>query len=99
MRNIPYRLLCTATAAPNDYIELGTSSEALGELGYMDMLGRFFINDERTSRPRRPGRWNIARDEQTGVVRTTGWRFKGHAETAFWRWVASWARAMRRPSD
>lgn len=31
MRLLPYRLLCTATAAPNDYIELGTSSEALGE--------------------------------------------------------------------
>ncbi len=30
LRTIPYRLLCTATAAPNDYIELGTSSEALG---------------------------------------------------------------------
>ena len=33
MRRLPYRLLCTATAAPNDYIELGTSSEALGEMG------------------------------------------------------------------
>ena len=32
MKKYPYRLLCTATAAPNDYIELGTSSEALGEL-------------------------------------------------------------------
>jgi hypothetical protein len=29
MRTIRYRLLCTATAAPNDYYELGTSSEAL----------------------------------------------------------------------
>ena len=27
------------------YIELGTSSEALGHLGYMDMLNRFFKND------------------------------------------------------
>lgn len=40
MRLLPYRLLCTATAAPNDYIELGTSSEALGELGHVDMLTR-----------------------------------------------------------
>ena len=39
MRKIPYRLLATATAAPNDFIELGTSSEALGYLGYIDMLG------------------------------------------------------------
>ena len=35
MRKRPYRLLCTATAAPNDYIELGTSSEALGEMGFI----------------------------------------------------------------
>ena len=49
MRKMPYRLLCTATAAPNDYIELGTSSEALGELGYMDMLQRFFKNDQNNS--------------------------------------------------
>ena len=27
------------------------------------------------------------------------WRFKGHAEGPFWRWVCSWARAIRRPSD
>ena len=46
MRRVRYRLLCTATAAPNDYIELGTSSEALGELGYMDMLSRFFKNEQ-----------------------------------------------------
>ena len=44
MKHIPYRLLCTATAAPNDYTELGTSSEALGYLGFMDMLNRFFKN-------------------------------------------------------
>ncbi len=87
MRKHRYRLLCTATAAPNDYTELGTSSEALGYLGYMDMLGRFFVNDQRSA----------------GIGRYHGkqaaFRFKGHAETGFWRWVSSWARAMRRPSD
>ena len=56
MRRMPYRLLCTATAAPNDYIELGTSSEALGELGYTDMLTRFFKNDEVVASSRCPTR-------------------------------------------
>jgi len=37
LRTHRYRLFGTATAAPNDYIELGTSSEALGYLGHMDM--------------------------------------------------------------
>jgi DNA modification methylase len=30
---------------------------------------------------------------------TQKWRLKGHAHQPFWRWVASWATAMRRPSD
>jgi hypothetical protein len=96
MRKLPYRLLCTATAAPNDYIELGTSSEALGELGYMDMLNRFFKNDQNVSKPmiyRNRGKdFSIANEGAK-------WRFKGHAEIPFWRWVCSWARALRRPSD
>lgn len=87
MRKIEYRLLATATAAPNDYIELGTSSEALGYLGHMDMLNRFFKNDLN----------NSATGRMRGEV--IKWRFKGHAEVPFWRWVCSWARALRRPSD
>ena len=90
LRPVPYRLLDTATAAPNDYVELGTSSEALGYLGYMDMLTRFFTNKEKTSAGR-GGRWRPGPGEQ--------WRFKGHAEVPFWRWVSSWARAARMPSD
>lgn len=90
MRTVPYRLLCTATAAPNDYTELGTSSEALGHLGHMDMLSRFFTNRERSSSAI-GGRWRPRGADQ--------WRLKGHAELPFWQWVASWARAIRRPSD
>jgi hypothetical protein len=96
MRTLPYRLLCTATAAPNDYVELGTSSEALGELGHMDMLGRFFKNDQNTIKPM------VYRHKGKNFERLSDrakWRFRGHAETPFWRWVCSWARAVRRPSD
>lgn len=28
-----------------------------------------------------------------------GWRLKGHAEDAFYRWLASWSMAVRKPSD
>lgn len=96
MRTRPYRLLCTATAAPNDYIELGTSSEALGQLGHMDMLMRFFKNDQNTIKPMRQ---RHARMVGAEVGDAGKWRFKGHAEIPFWRWVCSWARALRRPSD
>ncbi|HNP15220.1 MAG TPA: hypothetical protein PKI99_01990 [Terrimesophilobacter sp.] len=84
MKKVEYRLLCTATAAPNDYIELGTSAEALGHMGHMDMLGMFFKNDEDSIHPAFAG---------------SKWRFKRHAERDFWRWVCSWARACRKPSD
>ena len=87
MRKVKYRLLATATAAPNDYVELGTSSEALGYLGHMDMLAKFFKNDQN----------NCATKRMYGEA--PKWRFKGHAETPFWRWVTSWARACRKPSD
>lgn len=97
MRRMEYRLLCTATAAPNDYIELGTSSEALGELGHMDMLMRFFKNDQHTIKPMRYTGFGTPREYKPD--HTDKWRFKGHAELAFWRWVCSWARAIRRPSD
>lgn len=95
LRTLPYRLLCTATAAPNDYIELGTSSEALGELGYMDVLNRFFRNQGNTSDTKGAYKGFAAPRE----YRQPQWRFKGHAEEPFWRWVSSWARALRRPSD
>lgn len=91
MRQMSYRLLCTATAAPNDFIELGTSSEALGYIGHMDMLNRFFRNDQNTS--------DVDRKWANCGGGAPKWRFKGHAEQHFWRWVCSWARAVRRPSD
>ena len=85
MRKMPYRLLCTATAAPNDFIELGTSSEAIGEIGHQDMLSRFFKRDQAFCRIHKIG--------------GQGWILRGHARRDFWRWVCSWARALRMPSD
>lgn len=84
VKPISYRLLATATAAPNDFHELGTSSEALGRLGFRDMITTFF------------------KMEQSGGGHAWGrtkYRLRGHAERPFWRWVVSWARACRKPSD
>lgn len=106
-----YRLLCTATAAPNDYVELGTCSEALGELSYSDMLRRFFVQlddkgQKRESRLQDEAERIIEADPNYykklayRVSQTIGqWRLKHHAATAFWRWVASWSRVCRKPSD
>jgi hypothetical protein len=96
MRKMPFRLLCTATAAPNDYIELGTSSEAIGDLGFVDMLGRFFKNNQNTIRP---SVYRHRGQDFSALEEGAKWRFRGHAEKEFWRWICSWARACRNPSD
>jgi len=111
MSKMKYRLLCTATAAPNDYVELGTSSEALGELSHSEMLRRFFRQLDDKGQKREQGlqddaeAWidadpNYFRKLSYRVSQTIGqWRLKHHAVEYFWRWIASWSRACRLPSD
>lgn len=41
----PYRLACTATPAPNDYMELGNHAEFLGVVTRTEMLSTFFVHD------------------------------------------------------
>ena len=86
VKKIPYRFLSTATPAPNDFIELGTSSEALGYMGYMDMLTKFFKNNQ---------------NSVDSNNRNVGEKFylKPHAENDFFRWVNSWSVMAKMPSD
>jgi hypothetical protein len=74
----PYRLACTATPAPNDFVELGNHAEFLGVMTRTEMLSMFFVHDGGT---------------------TQDWRLKGHARWDFWRWLASWAAAIKSPAD
>lgn len=85
IKKIPYRFLSTATPSPNDFIELGTSSEALGYMGYMDMLGKFFKNNQ----------------NDTGGRNNIGNKFylKPHAEQDFFSWVNQWSIMAKMPSD
>ncbi len=55
-RDVPYRLACTATPAPNDFMELGNHSEFLGVMNRAEMLATYFINDgEQTAQWRLKG--------------------------------------------
>ena len=74
IKKLPYRFLSTATPSPNDFIELGTSSEALGYMGYIDMLGKFFKNNNNSIDPKHAGE---------------KWYLKPHAEKDFFRWVTN----------
>lgn len=73
-----FRLACSATPAPNDYMELGNHAEFLGALTRTEMLATFFVHDGGD---------------------TSQWRLKGHAQSDFWRWLTSWAVALRSPAD
>lgn len=86
VKKISYRFLSTATPSPNDFIELGTSSEALGYMGYMDMLGKFFKNNQ---------------NSVDSNNRNIGEKFylKPHAERDFFAWVNQWAIMVKMPSD
>ena len=86
IRTVKYRFLSTATPSPNDFIELGNSSEALGYMGYMDMLTKFFKTNQNSS------------DSNN---RNIGEKFylKPHAEKDFFAWVNQWSIMVKRPSD
>ena len=86
VKKIPFRFLSTATPSPNDFIELGTSSEVLGYMGYMDMLSKFFKNNQ---------------NSVDSGNRNIGEKFylKPHAEKDFFSWVNQWAIMVKMPSD
>jgi hypothetical protein len=44
-QGIPYRLSCTATPSPNDFVELGNQCEFLGIMSQQEMLATYFVND------------------------------------------------------
>ncbi len=77
-KQIPYRLACTATPAPNDLIELTNHAEFLEIMSGKEIIALFFTTDGNT---------------------THSWRLKGHAKGDFWRWMALWSVAVRKPSD
>ncbi len=86
IKKIPYRFLSTATPSPNDFIELGTSSEALGYMGYIDMLTKFFKNNQ---------------NSVDSNNRNIGEKYylKPHAEIDFFAWVNQWSIMVKMPSD
>ena len=86
IKKVKYRFLSTATPSPNDFIELGNSSEALGYMGYMDMLGKFFKSNQNSI---------------DSTNRNIGEKFylKPHAERDFFAWINQWAMMIKKPSD
>lgn len=86
LRKVKYRFLTTATPSPNDFIELWTSSEALGYMWYMDMLTKFFKSTANSIDSNNRNIWEK-------------FYLKPHAENSFFQWVNSWSIMVKKPSD
>lgn len=95
-QQVPYRLCCTATPAPNDYIELGNHAEFLGICKRSEMLAMFFINANKEHTFFVNGKAYRRKGSNKGGQE---WRLKHHAEQPFFKWLASWSIAMTKPSD
>ena len=80
----PYKLCCTATPAPNDFMELGNHAQFLGIMSWAEMAATFFVRDQKHA---------------AGTHQSSAWRLKGHAEDGFWEWLSSWGLFCRKPSD
>lgn len=78
-----YRLCCTATPSPNDIAELANHAEFLGLM----------------TRPEFLATWFIRIDQGMRTTEHHGWRMKRHAVDPFYRWLSSWAVALRSPKD
>ena len=44
-KHTPYKLCCTATPAPNDFMEIGNHAEFLGIMTQVEMLATYFVHD------------------------------------------------------
>jgi len=94
--HIQYRLCCTATPAPNDYMELGNHTEFLGICKQSEMLAMFFINANKEHTVVFENKAYRRKGTNKGG---TEWRLKHHAERPFFKWLSSWAITMTKPSD
>ena len=78
---LPFRLACTATPAPNDHMELGNHAEFLGAMSRAEMLATFFVHDGgETSKWRLKGH---AEDDFWKWVSTWGVAIKTPADLGF----------------
>jgi len=95
-QDVPYRLACTATPAPNDQVELGNHTEFLGICSQNEMLSEFFIHANLVIEKHYG---DIVIREKQSNKKGTEWRLRNYAKQDFYRWLSSWAMSMKKPSD
>jgi len=93
---VKYRLCCTATPSPNDFVELGNHSHFLGIMSRQEMLSTFFINANKEHTFEIDGKLVAYKGSNKGGQE---WRLKHHAEKRFFEWLSSWSMVIDHPSN
>lgn len=111
-KNAPFVFNASATPSPNSVEEMGRQAEVLGIMTVAEMKATFFVNrQDKKKTDLSKGvkqKENLAEIPFTELVKDdvknkkksrAGWELRPHATEKFYKWLASWAMAIRLPSD
>jgi DNA modification methylase len=111
-KNVLYVFCASATPSPNSTEEMGRQAEVLGIMTVAEMKATFFVNrQDKKKTDLSKGvkqKKNLAQIPFTELVRSDvknkkknrqGWELRPHATEKFYKWLASWAMAVKLPSD
>jgi DNA modification methylase len=100
-KNTPYKLCCTATPSPNDETEIGNHAEFLNIMKQNEMLATFFIHANKVTEKYADfgnGKTEVIKIKQSNK-NGQEWRLRNYGINDFYRWLSTWAIALKKPSD
>jgi len=99
--NTPYKLCCTATPSPNDETEIGNHAEFLNIIKQNEMLATFFIHANKVTEKYVEignGKIETIKTKQSNK-NGQEWRLRNYGVADFYKWLSTWAIALKKPSD
>jgi DNA modification methylase len=110
--NVDYVFCASATPSPNSIEEMGRQAEVLGIMTVAEMKATFFVNrqekkktdfskgmKQRKNLDQIPFTELVTSDVKNKKKTRQGWELRPHAQDKFYQWLASWAMAVKMPSD
>jgi DNA modification methylase len=108
-KNVDYVFCASATPSPNSIEEMGRQAEALGIMTVAEMKATFFVNRQDKKKTDLTKVIDIKGKNFTDIAKDVGkakskkarqgWELRPHAQEKFYQWLASWAMAVKMPSD
>lgn len=109
---VPYVFCASATPSPNSIEEMGRQAEVLGIMTVPEMKATFFVNrqdkkktnlvdglKQKSNLSEIPFTELVENDIKNKKLSRQGWELRPHAREKFYKWLASWAMAVKLPSD